>query len=297
MNKGEEVITKQVFIEEKSTKPLKRYTQGDLLKAMEGAGKQIDDEILRQQLKGKGLGTVATRPAIIESLIDRGYIFQEQRVLKPTSKGSELIRLIKDRLPKAQLLISAEMTGQMEFNLSKVEKGQRTLEEYISEVEIAIRQIIDELHLFEQQYGRVPLALAPKPPSPRSSKRPETMTRGTGTKKSLVSYSVDRANKEDVKSAMKNQAGALGICPWCGSEVIEGQKGFGCSNWKNGCHFVVWKKQFCGKTITPNQMKSLLKKGKTPLIKGFKSKTGKTFAAYLVWENIKEGKLKLEFKE
>jgi len=276
LSKGENVQTKRVYSEEKSTKPPKRFTQGDLLKAMEGAGKQIDDEVLRQQLKGKGLGTVATRPAIIESLIDRGYILQERKVLKPTEKGIELIRLIKERLPQAQLLISAEMTGQMEFNLSKVEKGELTIEHYMSEVEDAIRRIIEELRQYEQRHGKTPLALAPT--SDASGKRKGNRER------------------EGTKVTNKIQAQALGNCPKCGGEVIEGQKGFGCSNWREGCHFVLWKTPICGKVLTPNQVKSLLKRGKTPIINGFKSKSGKSFAAYLIWEDQAEAKLKFEIK-
>ncbi|MGC7873812.1 DNA topoisomerase 3 [Desulfosporosinus sp. SYSU MS00001] len=283
LKQGQEVETKTLSIEEKTTKPPKRYSQGDLLKAMEGAGKQVDDEVLRQQLKGKGLGTVATRPAIIESLIDRGYIYQEQKVLKPTVKGTELIQLIKKRLAKAQLLISAEMTGQMEFNLSKVEKGKLTLEAYISDVEIAIRQIIEELRTFEKTNGKMPIAVGSKPLAPKSPQ-------------GVDHRSLDKTDKSGPKKADEGLT-LLGICPSCGHEVIEGQKGFGCSNWKNGCHFVIWKKQLCGKTITPNQVKSLLKKGRTPLIKGFKSNTGKKFSAYLVWDKPEEGKLKFEFEQ
>ncbi|HBV89273.1 MAG TPA: type IA DNA topoisomerase [Desulfosporosinus sp.] len=283
LSKGEGVQTKNVYSEEKSTKPPKRFTQGDLLKAMEGAGKQIDDEVLRQQLKGKGLGTVATRPAIIESLIDRGYILQDRKILKPTEKGIELIRLIKERLPQAQLLISPEMTGQMEFDLSKVERGELTIEHYMSEVEAAIGRIIGELRSFEQRYGKTPLALAPK-----TARNKENQVRKSEKR---ISENVT-PNKSQVQSQVIAQA--LGNCPRCGGEVIEGQKGFGCSNWREGCRFVLWKTPICGKVLTPNQIKSLLKKGKTPLIKGFKSKSGQSFSAYLIWENSSEAKLKFE---
>ena len=290
LSKGVDVRTKRVFSEEKTTKPPKRFTQGDLLKAMEGAGKQIDDEVLRQQLKGKGLGTVATRPAIIESLIDRGYILQDQRALKPTEKGSELIRLIKERLPHAQLLVSAEMTGQMEFNLSKVEKGELTLEQYMADVEEAIGRIIEELRSFEHKHGKTPLALAPSGKAQRSGKATrESAVRKPRAKEKVAGKAQDTASKEQVE--------ALGRCPKCGGEVIEGQKGFGCASWREGCHFVLWKTPICGKVLTPNQIKSLLKKGKTPLIKGFKSKSGKSFAAYLVWEDPVEAKLKFEFEK
>jgi DNA topoisomerase-3 len=332
LSKQEEVQTKRVFSEEKKTKPPKRFTQGDLLKAMESAGKQIDDEVLRQQLKGKGLGTVATRPAILENLIERGYILQDQKVLIPTAKGSELIRLIKERLPQAQLLISAEMTGQMEFNLSKVEKGELTIEGYMADVEEAIGRIIEELRSFERRHGKSPLAFAPTTQTQGVGKSREAKTtrkvsnqsrqssKSGGTVKvernlSAQEKGIINTIKEPPRSNSKTsdetevaidhklvpqtsetQPKRLGVCPKCGGEVIEGQKGFGCASWRNGCRFVVWKDPICGKVLTANQIKSLLNKGKTPLIKGFISKSGKKFAAYLIWENSAEAKLKFEFE-
>lgn len=278
LNKGEGIKVKQVISLEKTTKPPKRYTQGDLLKAMESVGKHIDDEILRQEMKGKGLGTVATRPAILESLIDRGYILQEQKSLRPTAKGVELIRLIKERLPKAQLLISPEMTGQMEFNLSKVEKGELVLEKYMADVEYAIGLIIAELRDFEHRNGKVPLALSPIKQA--DLKSPDKIKR-------------QHSRQSQLKESPYE---GVGTCPRCGGDIIEGQKGFGCTRWREGCSFVVWKTPICGKVLTRSQVKSLLKKGKTPLIKGFKSKSGKSFMAYVVWENRDEAKLKLEFR-
>jgi len=302
LSKGEEIKTNRVFREEKTTKPPKRFTQGDLLKARESAGKQIDDEVLRQQMKGKGLGTVATRPAIIENLIDRGYILQEQKALKPTQKGSELIRLIKDRLPQAQLLISAEMTGQMEFNLSRVERGELTIERYMADVEKAITGIIGELRSFERKNGKIPLALAPSLRDRGAGKGEVAKTdrqmkprRGQVSPKATGESAIEK--KPIVKDRVElSEITKLGLCPKCGGDVIEGQKGYGCASWRNGCRFVVWKEPICGKVLTPNQMKSLLKKGKTPLIKGFKSKSGKPFAAYLIWEDSAEAKLKFLFE-
>ena len=112
LHEGDHVETRKCSIFKKETKPPKRYTQGELIKAMEGAGKTIEDENLRQQLKGKGIGTVATRAAIIENLLSRGYLTQNKNTLAPTNKGMSLIRLIKERLPQSRLLISAEMTGE-----------------------------------------------------------------------------------------------------------------------------------------------------------------------------------------
>lgn len=292
VTKGENVQTKQVKIEEKSTKPPKRFTQGDLLKAMESAGKQIEDEDLRQQMKGKGLGTVATRPAILENLIQRGYIRQEQKTLRPTEKGNELISLIKNKLPQAGLLISAEMTGQLEYDLAKVEKGEFTLADYMSEVEEAITRIINELRTYENKYGKTPLSLAPS----HTANKAVNNKKGSSTRADKGTQKKATTAKENQKEVNGKTYEKLGVCPRCGGDVIEGQKGYGCSNWKEGCSFVEWKNEICGKKLTSTQIKSLLKKGKTPLIKGFKSKSGKSFAALLVWDNAETGKLKFEFQ-
>lgn len=295
--KGETVQTQAVNIEEKTTKPPKRFTQGDLLKAMESSGKQIEDEVLRQQMKGKGLGTVATRPAILNNLLLRGYIKQEQKVLKPTEKGVELISIIKNKLPQAGLLISAEMTGQLEYDLAKVEKGELTLVDYMQTVEEAIIRIINELRTYERKYGKTPLSLVPNQTVKKAneSSRPKKIGKqATHNENKAKSKAVDKIDKQ-ITSGGKTYEN-LGVCPRCQSEVIQGNKGYGCSSWKDGCSFVIWKKPICGKVLTPSQVKSLLKKGKTPLIKGFKSKNGKSFAAFLVWDHAESGKLKFDFK-
>jgi len=158
-------------------------------------------------------------------------------------------------------------------------------------VEEAIGRIIEELRSFEHKHGKSPLALAPTAQAPGAGK-------GEGTK--AARKKPNKAGGEHVKPKAEtsiSQAEALGTCPKCGGEVIEGQKGFGCASWREGCRFVVWKTPICGKVLTPNQIKSLLKKGKTPLIKGFKSKSGKSFAAYLIWEDPVEAKLKFEFEK
>jgi DNA topoisomerase-3 len=297
VRQGQDVQTEKVRIEEKSTKPPKRFTQGDLLKTMESAGKQIEDELLRQQMKGKGLGTVATRPAIIENLLQRGYIRQEQKTLRPTSKGTELIALIRDRLPQAGMLISAEMTGQLEYDLAQVEKGGLDLEAYMRTVEEAVIRILNELRAYEKEHGKTPLALAPAKALPKTSAKASTKD---ATKASAAGANRRKATTlarkpEDSAKPEAPAAGDFGACPRCGGPVIEGKKGYGCANWKSGCQFVVWKTPICGKVLTKTQLKSLLKKGKTPLIKGFKSQSGQSFAAYLVWEDAAKGKVKFEF--
>lgn len=306
--KDEEVQTRSCQALQKETKPPKRYTQGDLIKAMEGAGKEVEDEILRQQLKGKGLGTVATRAAIIENLLNRGYLLQQQKVLAPTEKGVELIRLIKESLPQSQLLISPEMTGQMEYELAQVERGEIPLNQYMARVEQAIRGIIEELRHYEATHGKKPIAFAPPKQSKYSDKNytadNSTKSNTKTTKKPIYERNSknEKDNQKDIsilsekKSSANSSEDILGTCPSCGGGIIEGEKGYGCLNWKMGCQFVLWKNSICGKVLTPAQVKSLLKKGKTNLIKGFRSKNGKSFSAYLVWENPSSGKLKFEFE-
>lgn len=298
LQKDQSVQTRNCKALKKETKPPKRFTQGELLKAMESAGREIEDELLRQQLKGKGLGTVATRAATLENLLDRGYLMQEQKALCPTEKGIGLIRLIKDRLPQSCLLISAEMTGQMEYELAQVERGELKLRQYMEKVEQAIRDIIEELRIFEKSFGKQPISLAPMKKGPSAQKAKdikETKKTERNSEKNPEkgALSEPKLEEETIKSGSPE---ILGTCPACGGGIIEGKKGYGCQNWRQGCKFVLWKNPICGKSLTKAQAKSLLKKGKTPLIKGFRSKSGKVFSAYLVWDNSAEGKLKFEFE-
>lgn len=299
LSMGEVVTLLKVAVKEKETKPPKRYTQGDLLKAMENAGKKVEDELLQQQLKGKGLGTVATRPAILENLLDRGYLLQDHRTLQPTEKGKELIRLIKEELPKAQLLVSAEMTGQMEFELAQVEQGKMELENYMAQIEKAIIEILDELRAFQKKFGKRPLAHAPVKSKGKENKevsRKRTSTTAGKKEETLISQETEDPAKSST-SVSSTQPEVLGRCPVCGGDIIEGKKGYGCLNWRQGCTFVVWKTPICGKVLSPTQVKKLLKKGSTDLIKGFLSKTGKSFSAYLVWAEKGSAKLKFVFEK
>lgn len=293
--KNETVQTRSCKALQKETKPPKRFTQGDLLKAMESAGREIEDELLRQQLKGKGLGTVATRAATLENLLDRGYLSQEQKTLCPTEKGIGLIRLIKERLPQSCLLISAEMTGQMEYELAQVERGELQLSQYMERVEQAIRDIIEELREFERSFGKQPISLAPLNRGPAAQKTKNTKL-AEKTEKNHKVQEVNKSQQPSDEAQNSSTPEILGVCPACGGGIIEGKKGYGCQNWRQGCKFVLWKSPICGKVLTKTQVKGLLKKGKTALIKGFSSKTGKTFSAFLVWENSVAGKIKFEFE-
>lgn len=235
---GETVQTTKTEILEKVTKPPKRYTEASLLAVMEGAGRLLDDRELKDAMKGHGLGTPATRAAIIERLLQVGYIERKQKTLLPTTKGESLIDLVPD------IIKSPEMTGQWEKTLSDIESGTAKAEEFMAGIIKLIRQIV-ELARSQQSSNQVV------------------------------------TNRE-----------ALGKCPLCGRDIVEYPKSYSCSGYREGCKMTIWKK-IAGKKITAKQAQTLLLKGKTAVLKGFKSNAGKEFQAALALGQ--DGKVNLEF--
>lgn len=234
--KGQKVTVTKTEILEKQTKPPKRMTDADLLSAMENAGRKMDDEDMREVMKGKGLGTPATRAAIIEKLISTGYINREKKHLISTEKGKALIEIIEDDLK------SPELTAEWELKLMKIEQGEYSDEVFIKEICDYTRQVIKNVN--EQEVK--------------------------------IYYSV---------------ASAVGTCPVCGNPIQETAKAFGCAAWREGCKFVIWKK-IAGKNISAVQASKILKEGRSDLIRGFKSKKGNEFDAYL---KLEEDKVNFEF--
>jgi len=230
------VTLSQAAILDKQTQPPKRYTEADLLSVMENIGKQIDDEALQEAMKGRGLGTPATRAAIIEKLISVGYIVRKKKVLVPTEKGRYLIDIVMPELK------SPELTAVWEEKLTDIEQGR-----------YASMSFMREIHEF------------------------------------TASFVSKLKKQEPVKKVFT--AGSLGNCPICGKPVVEGKKGFGCSGWKEGCKFTIWK-EIAGRKITEAQVRKLLQSGKTAPLKGFKSKAGKEFEACL---KVEGGKVVFEF--
>ncbi len=130
--KGEKVKTEKVFANGLVTKPPARYSEATLLSAMEGAGKLIDDEELREAMAGKGLGTPATRAAIIEGLLYEKYLLREGRELMPTAKAFQLMTLLRGL--GVDELTSPELTGGWENKLAQMERGKITREEFMREI-------------------------------------------------------------------------------------------------------------------------------------------------------------------
>ncbi|AGL03174.1 DNA topoisomerase III [Desulfoscipio gibsoniae] len=237
--RGETVQTTKTEIREKETKPPKRYTEASLLAVMEGAGRLVEDRELKAAMKGHGLGTPATRAAIIERLLKVGYIERHKKTLVPTTKGETLIDLVPE------IIKNPELTGQWEKTLADIEAGTAKPGEFMN----GIKQLTGEI--------------------------------------------VELARSQAASNQVQTRREALGNCPLCGKAVIEGKKGYGCSGYKEGCKFIIWK-EIAGKSITQSQAKTLLKKGKTGIIKGFTSKAGKKFEAAL---QINNGKVEFLFIE
>ncbi len=130
--KGEKVQTEEITVNGLATKPPARYNEASLLSAMEGAGKLIDDDELRDAMAGKGLGTPATRAAIIEGLISERYFLREGRELIPTAKAFQLMTLLRGL--GMNELTAPELTGEWEYKLSQMERGKISREEFMREI-------------------------------------------------------------------------------------------------------------------------------------------------------------------
>lgn len=124
------------FLAKKTTQPPKYYTEATLLRAMETAGSQVDDETLREALKANGIGRPSTRAAIIEILFKRGYIYRERKALKPSQAGIDIIDLVHE-----ELLKSPKLTGIWEGKLREIERGLYSPEEFINNLKLQIQEI------------------------------------------------------------------------------------------------------------------------------------------------------------
>jgi len=142
---GEKVATERIEVKEDATKPPARYTEATILSAMENAGKLIDDEELAEAMKEKGLGTPATRAAIIETLIAAHYLVRHGKELQPTAKALQTIGLLKTAVPE---LVSPEMTGEWEFRLREIEHKKLTREQFMDGVREFTATIVKEAKEF-----------------------------------------------------------------------------------------------------------------------------------------------------
>jgi DNA topoisomerase-3 len=140
LEKGEDVSVLEVGAEEKVTKPPRRYSDASLLGAMETAGKLVDDDELREAMKDSGIGTPATRAAIIERLIDVGYVERDGRSLVATEKGLQVIRLLGEHK-----LTSPSLTGDWEHRLGRIEQGAEAREKFMHDIALFAGETVNDL--------------------------------------------------------------------------------------------------------------------------------------------------------
>ncbi|MDQ2719364.1 MAG: DNA topoisomerase 3 [Bacteroidota bacterium] len=226
----------------KMTQPKPLHTEGSLLLAMETCGKDIEEETAKEALKECGIGTPSTRASIIETLIKRNYIERQKKHLIPTPKGLAVYSLLKDKT-----IASPELTGIWENRLEQISRGKQ-------DHELFMKDIFDYTKLITEDV----LAIG-----------------------------------GSLKSANLSETNIAGIkCPKCKKGVLrKAEKNYYCINYpkknadgsadKDGCTFTIWT-TIAGKKITENTVRQIAEKRKSTLVKGFKSKAGKDFSAFLI---------------
>jgi DNA topoisomerase-3 len=166
VTQGERVETVRIEIKTEQTKPPVRYNEGTILSAMEGAGKLVEDEELRDAMKEKGLGTPATRAAIIENLISAHYLTRHGKELQPTAKAIQTITLLKNAVPE---LTSPELTGEWEFRLREIEHRKLTRDAFMRDIRELTNDIVGKakhFHPDEHMPDTEPFGQCPKCGSP-----------------------------------------------------------------------------------------------------------------------------------
>jgi len=253
----------QPRLESKMTQPPKDYTEASLLRGMETAGRNIDDEELRLAMKESGIGRPSTRAAIIETLFKRNYIRRDKKRLLPTPTGVELIGLIRNPTLK-----SAELTGQWEKKLRQIERNELPADQFLEELKGLVREMVQEVKT--DRSGRAVSASQAD-----SSQR---LAASAGQTKASSSPTATKANSQGPADRPPLTANSsdkgLGACPACKTgHVLRGKTAFGCARFREGCQFRL-PIEILGKKLTDSQVKSLLTKGRTQLIKSFVTGAG-----------------------
>lgn len=259
---GDEIACQGYNIKFGKTSPPKRYTSGSMVLAMENAGQLIEDEELREQIKGSGIGTSATRAEIIKKLVRIHYLNLNKRtqVLTPENLGEMVFEVVSMTVPA---LLNPKMTASWEKGLDGITQGTVDFWDYRTKLEDFIRT---ETEKMIGQDLREPLA-------ERISNFAGKHARGAGARRKI------------------------GVrCPACGGELVTTPFGYGCVNYKNdksGCNFNIG--EIAGVQLSEEQVKELIEQGHTQTIRGFKSKTGKRFDAKLKVDKDENGKVNIAF--
>jgi DNA topoisomerase-3 len=231
-------------LQEKQTQPPKMHTEASLLRAMETAGKQVDDLELRELMKDNGIGRPSTRANIIETLFKRNYVVRQRKNLVPTITGIQLIKTINN-----ELLKSVELTGMWEKKLRQIEKGEYDPHLFLTEMKQMVTDLTKEV---KYENGN-------------------SITIESEQKKEIETNKVSDSNikNNSVSKTTETKTEEKINCPKCNKgTIIKGKSAYGCSAYKEGCNFKV-EFEFGGKKLNEKQLFTLIQKRKTPIIKGF----------------------------
>lgn len=222
---------------EKWTTPPKYYTEATLLRAMETAGKFVDDETLRAALKENGIGRPSSRAGIIETLFKRHYIRRERKNLIATATGIELIDIIHE-----ELLKSCELTGIWEKKLRDIEHKKYEAADFINELKQQVTEIVYDV-LRDNSNRRVTITTDEdlKKAKKKKTAAPKKATAKSAATSSTASTKNAAASPQPATSEPSADDSIIGTtCPVCGKgTIIKGKTAYGCSNWKNGCTYRV----------------------------------------------------------
>lgn len=211
----------------KTSQPPKNYTEGTLLRAMETAGKLVDDEELRDAMKENGIGRPSTRAAIIETLHKRHYIAKQRKSLVATPAGIQLIDIIKE-----ELLKSAKLTGLWENKLRKIERGEFSAQQFIDELKVLVNEIVLNV-LSDNSSATIAVESDTKKKTAEKEKKPR---------------------KPRLKSIEEI------ICPKCGKgHIIKGNTAYGCSEYRAGCDMRLPFESYPA-NLTPAKLNTMIKK-------------------------------------
>ena len=222
---------------EKWTTPPKYYTEATLLRAMETAGKFVDDETLRAALKENGIGRPSSRAGIIETLFKRHYIRRERKNLIATATGIELIDIIHE-----ELLKSCELTGIWEKKLRDIEHKKYEAADFINELKQQVTEIVYDV-LRDNSNRRVTITTDEdlKKTKKKKTAAPKKAAAKSAATSSTASTKNAAASPQPATSEPSADDSIIGTtCPVCGKgTIIKGKTAYGCSNWKNGCTYRV----------------------------------------------------------
>ena len=272
MEKGENVEVLEILPLKKQTTPPKYYTEDTLLKAMKNCGKNVDDEDL--VLAGYSIGTSATRGDVLKKIAQVGYVNKKGKSYYITDLGINLVEIfpVKD-------LFDVDYTGKLEKSLSDIQKGQFSRKEYLLNI---MNFIVKNVNLIKYD--------APKKINTDAYVY-DPKTKKALSKSQLEAKATKAAKASSKKSSSKTDNTSLGKCPVCGSDVVETDKGFLCTNYQT-CKYGIFKddKYLALYKKKPNKtmVKSILKKGEAK-VKSLTDKNGNKFDAILTYQKNQNG--------